>query len=35
MRRVTTVLVAAAALLGAMATRASAVGIDLGGGLTV
>jgi hypothetical protein len=35
MRRVTTALVAAAAFLGATATRASAVGIDRGGGLTL
>ncbi len=35
MRRATTVLVAAAACLGATAARASAVGIDPGGGLTL
>jgi hypothetical protein len=34
-RRVTTVLTSAAALLAAFAAEAAAVGIDLGGGVTL
>ncbi|MDQ0775496.1 hypothetical protein QF026_003962 [Streptomyces aurantiacus] len=34
-RRVATVLISTAALLGAFAAEAAAIGIDLGGGLTL
>ncbi len=35
MRRVTTVLLTTAAFLSALTTQAAAIGIDLGGGLTL
>ncbi len=34
-RRIATVLTATAAMVGALATQAAAIGIDLGGGLTL
>lgn len=34
-RRVATVLIGTAALLGALASQAAAIGIDLGGGVTL